>query len=107
MIITILYIKPRKLNYLNKFVSYLGLKLPVAVFEHIPMVTYFNESKTEVKYKGVEIEIVMTLGKAMNFKPKFYESPNSQQERWGRQLANGSYTGLIGQLVSNVYLKYL
>ncbi|XP_046803555.1 probable glutamate receptor [Lucilia cuprina] len=78
-----------------------GLHLPVAVFEHIPMITSNKYGSTDTKYKGVEIEIVTALGKAMKFKPAFYESPNSQQERWGRQLANGTYTGLIGQLSSN------
>lgn len=62
------------------------------------MVTHTD--RTEGEYKGLEIEIVKCLGKAMNFKPHFYESPDSEQERWGRQLQNGTYTGLIGQVVS-------
>ena len=79
--------------------SCLGFKLPVAVFAHTPMVTYSKKSDMIKKYRGLEVEIVRYLAIAMNFKPQFYESPNSQVERWGRQLPNGTYTGLIGELV--------
>lgn len=86
--------------------SRLGIKLPVAVFEHTPMVTYSKKSDTFKRYRGLEVEIVRYLGIAMNFIPQFYESPNSQIERWGRQLPNGTYTGLIGELVRK-YVKLL
>uniref|UniRef100_A0A1A9VXX5 Ionotropic glutamate receptor L-glutamate and glycine-binding domain-containing protein n=1 Tax=Glossina austeni TaxID=7395 RepID=A0A1A9VXX5_GLOAU len=51
------------------------------------------------QYIGLEVEIVKALGKAMNFKPQLYETSDAEHERWGRLLQNGSYTGLIGEIV--------
>ena len=36
----------------------------------------------------------------MNFQTVFYETKNSDIEAWGRQQLNGSYTGLLGEMVS-------
>lgn len=36
----------------------------------------------------------------MNFVPKIYEPLNANTEQWGRKLLNGSYSGLLGEMVS-------
>lgn len=77
----------------------LGTYLPTVVFEHVPMVQRENESGI---YHGIEVEIIKALGSAMNFKPSFYESNDSKTEQRGKFLPNGSYTGLIGQIVHRV-----
>ncbi|XP_075153952.1 ionotropic receptor 68a isoform X2 [Haematobia irritans] len=77
-----------------------GHTLPVAVFPHIPMV-FEPDHQRGKSYSGVEIDIVQTLGQVMDFKPYFYKSPDSEKERWGTKLRNGSYSGLIGQIHSN------
>lgn len=53
----------------------------------------------EHQYIGLEVEIMKALGKAMNFNPQLYETSDAEHERWGRLLQNGSYTGLIGEIV--------
>lgn len=46
------------------------------------------------------------MGQALNFIPDFYESFDSEQQRWGKKLSNGSYTGLIGEIVSCILLTF-
>lgn len=63
------------------------------------MVIRANHPEGDTFYSGLEIEIVKSLGEVMHFQPHFYESPNTDEERWGSKLRNGSYSGLIGQMV--------
>ncbi|XP_013097824.2 glutamate receptor ionotropic, delta-1 [Stomoxys calcitrans] len=77
-----------------------GYTLPVAVFPHIPMVFEVKRMRGK-SYTGLEIDIVNALAAVMNFKPYFYESPDSEEQRWGTKLRNGLYSGLIGQISSN------
>lgn len=63
------------------------------------MVIRANHPEGDTFYNGLEIEIVKSLGEVMHFQPYFYESPNTDEERWGSKLRNGSYSGLIGQMV--------
>lgn len=50
-------------------------------------------------YAGLEVEIIRALAVALNFSTNFYQSADTQTERWGKRLSNGSYTGLIGEIV--------
>lgn len=40
-----------------------------------------------------------TLSSAMNFIPLVYETSDSAVEQWGRILPNGSFSGLLGEMV--------
>jgi len=35
----------------------------------------------------------------MNFSCNFYESADSEKEKWGKMQLNGSITGLLGEIV--------
>ncbi|XP_061388746.1 glutamate receptor ionotropic, kainate glr-3 [Musca vetustissima] len=77
-----------------------GHHLPIAVYQHIPMVIE-SENQSGKTFQGLEIEIIKSLGEVMNFKPYFYESFDTAVERWGTRLSNGSFSGLIGQISSH------
>lgn len=72
--------------------------MKVVVLEHTPAVLKVSESNKFV-YKGVEVKILEALAAAINFTILFYESSDSESEKWGKLLSNGSMTGLLGQMV--------
>ncbi|XP_055851985.1 glutamate receptor ionotropic, kainate 5 [Episyrphus balteatus] len=72
-----------------------GVALRVVAFEHVPMVMKLKNGN----FSGVEVEIIRSLEKALNFKPYFYETNDADTERWGKMLPNRSYTGLIGEMI--------
>ncbi|XP_068629684.1 glutamate receptor ionotropic, kainate glr-3 [Battus philenor] len=75
-----------------------GEVLNVVYLEHLPSVVV---SKTnESKVGGVEIEILNTIAAKMNFKPKLYQPINWETSKWGQKQPNGSYSGLLGEMVS-------
>ncbi|XP_017773932.1 PREDICTED: glutamate receptor ionotropic, delta-2 [Nicrophorus vespilloides] len=85
--------------------------LKVAVFQHIPAaikmeIPEHKSHKTVVQYgdsgySGIEIEILATISKAMNFNPEMYEPQNAESEFWGIRQPDGQYSGLFGELVSS------
>lgn len=36
----------------------------------------------------------------MNFKPRLYQAADADHSKWGEKLPNGSYSGLLGELVT-------
>nr|QEI46869.1 ionotropic receptor 68a [Galleria mellonella] len=76
-----------------------GEVLDVVYLDHVPsvVVTMSNDSN---KVGGVEIEILNTLSEKMNFVPKLYEPINADIYKWGRKLPNGSFSGLLGEMVN-------
>ena len=45
---------------------------------------------------GRDVNLIRTLGQHLNFRPQFQAPPFGQ--KWGDQLANGTWSGLIGQV---------
>lgn len=39
------------------------------------------------------------ISKTLNFTTEFYESDDANAEQWGVESENGTYTGLIGEMV--------
>ncbi|KAG5884354.1 hypothetical protein JTB14_030793 [Gonioctena quinquepunctata] len=88
--------------------------LSVVVFSHLPGITKTNASSPyEVRalltknedngttiFKGIEVEILQTISRAMNFHCDVYEPENAELELWGRKSSGGVYTGVIGEMVS-------
>lgn len=46
-----------------------------------------------------------TVASAINFTIEFYESADTATEQWGRKKFDGTYTGLIGEIVSVINKK--
>lgn len=109
-----------KTNNLN------GQPMRTVVLKHTPGVSVKIDSSNETTYSGLEIEVVFLLLRAiirvlkkfnrfiyfalhsqilrgisqsMNFTPEFYESEDSATEKWGTKSGNGSFTGIIGEIV--------
>ncbi|KAM3961306.1 ionotropic receptor 68a [Aphomia sociella] len=76
-----------------------GEVLNVVYLDHVPsvVVTMTNDSN---KVGGVEIEILNTLSGKMNFIPKLYQPLNAELHKWGYKLPNGSFSGLLGEMVN-------
>ena len=45
-------------------------------------------------------QVLRTLATAMNFQLDLYEAQNADVERWGRKQLNGSYSGLLGEVMN-------
>ena len=45
-------------------------------------------------------QVLRTLATAMNFQPDLYEAQNADVEQWGRKQLNGSYSGLLGEVMN-------
>ncbi|XP_045783233.1 glutamate receptor ionotropic, kainate glr-3 [Maniola jurtina] len=71
--------------------------LNVVYYEHVPSVIAMNSSKVG----GVEIEILNTLAQKMNFEPRLYQPANAEVHKWGQKQTNGSFSGLLGEMVHN------
>ncbi|XP_060810809.1 glutamate receptor ionotropic, kainate glr-3 [Amyelois transitella] len=76
-----------------------GEALNVVYLDHVPsvVITKMNESN---KVSGVEIEILNTLSQQMKFKPKLYQPSNIEFHKWGEKQSNGSFSGLLGEMVN-------
>lgn len=44
-------------------------------------------------------QIVRGISQSLNFTVAFYESDDAMEEQWGVKSENGTYTGLIGEMV--------
>ncbi|XP_011698467.1 PREDICTED: probable glutamate receptor isoform X2 [Wasmannia auropunctata] len=94
-------------HYIPKTTNLHGNGLRIAVFEHIPAVTeasrdFYDESTTTASPKalGIEFELIRIIAKAMNFKTNYYMPSNIANERWGKEGDNDSYTGLLGEAIT-------
>lgn len=82
----------------DKTVDLNGELMKVVVLEHTPAVLKSKKSE-KFLYKGVEVKIMEALALALNFTVLFYESLDSESEKWGRQQTNGTISGLLGEMV--------
>ncbi|PSN33061.1 Ionotropic receptor 68a [Blattella germanica] len=72
-----------------------GENLRVVTFQHLP-----GSVKLAINNVRLDVKILNTLGRVMNFKPNVYQAEHADLEKWGRKQLNGSYTGLIGEVTS-------
>ncbi|KAJ8912928.1 hypothetical protein NQ315_017258 [Exocentrus adspersus] len=85
----------------------------VVAFPHLPGTAKTNFTSTKTvrtllslhgnvtdNYSGTEVEIIQIAAKAMNFRCEIYEPENANKELWGRKVAGGIYTGIIGEMVN-------
>lgn len=72
----------------------------VCVLNHTPGVFTMTANTNETIFSGLEVEIVNGISQALNFSVEFYETDDAATEQWGMQLENGTYTGLLGEMVS-------
>ncbi|KAL0272073.1 UNVERIFIED_CONTAM: hypothetical protein PYX00_005184 [Menopon gallinae] len=56
------------------------------------------EGTQPIGYSGLEIEVLETLSTIMNFESEVYDV--SSYDKWGIKQINGSFSGLIGEIVS-------
>ncbi|XP_049867277.1 glutamate receptor ionotropic, kainate glr-3 [Pectinophora gossypiella] len=73
--------------------------LNVVYLDHVPSVVVMKSNETS-KIGGIEIEILNTIAKKMNFDPKLYQPDNLELHKWGQKQANGSFSGLLGEMVN-------
>ncbi|CAL8122620.1 unnamed protein product [Orchesella dallaii] len=72
-----------------------GHKLKVCLFEFPPLVIKTEVAPGKYEYSGVEVDILKEFSTHLNFTYEFYEPPEG--ERWGTDLGNNTWTGLIGE----------
>lgn len=72
-------------------------QLKVVLFTHTPAVTRVGDGQN-FTHNGVEIKIMEALQNVMNFTAVYYELENSDEEKWGQMIENGSYTGLLNEM---------
>ncbi|XP_068202904.1 glutamate receptor U1-like [Palaemon carinicauda] len=81
--------------YPDKTFNLKGAQLVITTFKWEPEVMYYwDENGNVLFFYGIDIEVVNTLKGAVNFTVKYQEPPKG--EMWGDQLANGSWTGMMG-----------
>lgn len=80
--------------FYEKTRNLLGESLRVVVIEHTPAIMRSNDSD----YTGLEAEILRAIANAMNFTYDLFEPVNAEREKWGKLQANGSMTGLLGDM---------
>ncbi|KAJ8725946.1 hypothetical protein PYW08_004131 [Mythimna loreyi] len=76
-----------------------GEILNVVYLDHVPSVVVTKNNGSN-KIGGVEVEILHTLAEKMNFKPRPYQAANTELHKWGQKQANGSFSGLLGEMVN-------
>ncbi|XP_059045267.1 glutamate receptor ionotropic, kainate glr-3 [Achroia grisella] len=76
-----------------------GEVLDVVYLDHVPSVVVTKSNDSD-KVGGVEIEILNTLSEKMNFVPKLYQPINADLHKWGTKLPNGSFSGLLGEMLN-------
>ncbi|PZC84641.1 hypothetical protein B5X24_HaOG200761 [Helicoverpa armigera] len=76
-----------------------GEVLNVVYLDHVPSVVVMKNN-VSTKLGGVEVEILHTLAEKMNFKPRAYQAANAEIHKWGQKQPNGSFSGLLGEMVN-------
>ncbi|XP_077301063.1 ionotropic receptor 21a-like [Arctopsyche grandis] len=75
-----------------------GYALQITAIEHTPAVEKRKVENVDV-FGGIEAKVMQTISKAMNFIPVIYEPPNAKREKWGYKYLNGTFSGLLGEMV--------
>lgn len=75
----------------------------VCVFKHTPGVFSDFVNQNETAYSGLEVEIIRGISQSLNFTVEFYETEDAAIEQWGTKTENGTYTGLLGEMVSKYF----
>jgi hypothetical protein len=63
----------------------------------------FVIEKSDGQFEGFCIDILNDVAKEMNFKYKLYKVPDN---RYGNQNANGSWNGLVKELIDKVNINF-
>ncbi|XP_068201687.1 glutamate receptor ionotropic, kainate 2-like [Palaemon carinicauda] len=86
--------------YPDKLSDLKGVQLKCVTFEWKPSVFYYRSKNGTVLFRyGIDIGVVQTLSQVLNFTVQFEEPPN--EEYWGREEKNGSWSGMMGKLARN------
>lgn len=85
----------KKTNFLDKSYQHLnGVRLNAVVLQHTPTVFKGND----MKYFGLEIDLINALSEVMNFSINFFESADAKTEKWGRKMGGRNFTGLLREV---------
>ena len=85
----------------NKSKDLKGETFQAVVLIHTPAVlAETHESTNDTIYSGIEVEILKMLANVMNFSVNFYETNDSLTEKWGMKDENGTFSGLLGEMVN-------
>ena len=80
--------------------------LQVVVLKHTPAVLVGDDGSSNItKYSGIEVEILDMLALAMNFTFDLYETEDALAEKWGSKDENGTFSGLLGEMVKLMISK--
>lgn len=103
-----------------------GQSMRTVVLKHTPAVSVSIDSSNETIYSGLEIQVGVStvnlnifnypsmelrsqilhgISESMNFTLDFYESDDANTEKWGTKSPNGSFTGIIGEIVSVPFIS--
>jgi hypothetical protein len=77
-------------------------QIRVSAFDYGPFFITTNTEKPINKTlfnDGLEFRLIKTIRRAMNMSVTFH-SPPPDQDLWGRDIGNGSWTGVVGQVLS-------
>ncbi|XP_047480561.1 glutamate receptor ionotropic, delta-2-like [Penaeus chinensis] len=80
----------------DKLVDLHGHPMRVVTFHFPPRIFMEEDSDGNYNLYGVDIEVVRSLSKALNFTVSFVRP--SDGEMWGWEQGNGTWTGLMGDL---------
>lgn len=79
-------------NSLNDII-YSGIEIEVRKFNEI-------DRRKSTKWKtAFSFQILRAIAKTMNFSTNLYETEDAAREKWGSVSPNGSYTGILGEMV--------
>ena len=83
----------------RKFDNLQGAELSLSSFSHPPSAYLVaDETGNITEFLGVDVMAVQTLSEVLNFKINLKIVDNAY--KWGKQLANGTWKGIIGDLVN-------
>lgn len=89
--------RPGQLRFIDRENDLRNSELRVATFDHPPSVIFdYDDEGRVVRRLGVDMKLVETLANVRKFTIKFSEI--SHEERWGYELPNGTWVGLVGQV---------
>nr|XP_045625599.1 ionotropic receptor 21a-like [Procambarus clarkii] len=82
---------PRKLAHFH------GFTFRATTFDYRPFTILERGPGGRATYDGLEIRLLQTLASALNFTLEIHQPADG--EKWGSRLANGSWTGAVGETV--------